>query len=65
MHSSAVPAWMPKAQASPAAPRATGDTDRPLSSAILLDGRSTLVIDHLGERYILRATRKGKLILTK
>lgn len=45
-------------------PTATS-VETPLSSAVLLGGRSTLVIEHLGVRYILRATRNGKLILTK
>lgn len=36
-----------------------------VSSEALLSGRNTLVIEHLGMRYVLRATRNGKLILTK
>lgn len=36
-----------------------------LSSELLLAGRAAVVIDHHGERYTLRATRSGKLILTK
>lgn len=59
---------MPVTNAGPAPqtalPTAAG-VDAPLSSAVLLAGRSTLVIEHLGARYILRATRNGKLILTK
>lgn len=41
------------------------DTSRTLSSAELLRGETTLVIEHQGMRYTLRATRSGKLILTK
>jgi hemin uptake protein HemP len=36
-----------------------------LSSVSLLQGGSSIAIDHLGTRYVLRATRAGKLILTK
>ncbi len=36
-----------------------------LSSITLLDGRPSVIIDHDGEHYVLRATRAGKLILTK
>lgn len=36
-----------------------------LSSAQLLGGRSCVTIDHQGVNYVLRATRAGKLILTK
>lgn len=45
----------------------TGDTaaERTLSSDHLLQGRSHIFIAHNGERYQLRATRLGKLILTK
>lgn len=42
-----------------AAPRA------PLTSKELLGGRRELRITHEGSEYILRATRNGKLILTK
>ncbi|HNA82697.1 MAG TPA: hemin uptake protein HemP [Thiobacillaceae bacterium] len=31
----------------------------------LLKNRQVLVIEHAGERYLLRLTRNGKLILTK
>lgn len=34
-------------------------------SSQLLEGRSSVTINHLGVAYILRATRAGKLILTK
>jgi hemin uptake protein HemP len=36
-----------------------------LRSGELFDGSSEIVIEHDGEHYRLRATRKGKLILTK
>lgn len=38
---------------------------RTLNSAALLSGAKEVVIDHRGERYRLRCTSKGKLILTK
>ena len=38
---------------------------RTLSSADLFSGAKEVVIDHQGERYRLRCTSKGKLILTK
>lgn len=38
---------------------------RQVNSAALLGNRETLEIQHQGERYILRQTRAGKLILTK
>ena len=31
----------------------------------LFQGEKTLIIEHQGTRYVLRATRNGKLILTK
>ena len=36
-----------------------------INSAALLGTRNELIIQHLGEQYILRQTRAGKLILTK
>ncbi|WP_206951759.1 hemin uptake protein HemP [Trinickia acidisoli] len=39
--------------------------DHTLSSAHLLQGRNRIFIEHNGEQYQLRATRLGKLILTK
>ncbi|MDV7396606.1 hemin uptake protein HemP [Arthrospira platensis SPKY1] len=36
-----------------------------IRSERLFAGRNTLAIEHEGCRYILRATRSGKLILTK
>ena len=38
---------------------------RQVNSEALLGGSETLEIQHQGERYILRQTRAGKLILTK
>ncbi|WP_027797622.1 hemin uptake protein HemP [Paraburkholderia acidipaludis] len=43
----------------------TANRERPLESAALLQGRSHVSILHNGETYQLRATRLGKLILTK
>lgn len=37
----------------------------PLPSDVLLAGRNAVTIVHLGVHYVLRATRSGKLILTK
>lgn len=42
-----------------------GQREETLSSLALLRGHSSIAIDHLGTRYFLRATRAGKLILTK
>jgi len=42
-----------------------GNVARVVSSQDLLGRHSHLQIDHGGERYILRMTRQGKLILTK
>jgi len=38
---------------------------RVISSARLLLGQPSVTIDHEGTQYVLRATRAGKLILTK
>ena len=43
----------------------TGESGCQVTSAALLGGRNALAIHHKGERYILRLTRAGKLILTK
>jgi len=54
--------------AKPAAERANGSGDtseRILRSEALLQGHSHISIVHNGETYQLRATRLGKLILTK
>ena len=57
------------------APRAFGNTQqRPgavvapvasICSSKLLLGQPCVAIEHAGTRYVLRATRAGKLILTK
>jgi hemin uptake protein HemP len=44
---------------------AEASSERTLDSAALLQGRSHVSIMHNGETYQLRATRLGKLILTK
>jgi len=40
-------------------------TTRRITSTELLAGQKELTIEHNGEEYRLRLTRKGKLILTK
>ncbi|WP_090862433.1 hemin uptake protein HemP [Paraburkholderia diazotrophica] len=47
------------------AARPAEPTERVLTSDALLQGRSHVSIVHNGETYQLRATRLGKLILTK
>ncbi len=44
---------------------APADAAKRISSRALLGQSSSLVIDHEGVSYVLRATRLGKLILTK
>ncbi|HEY4297654.1 MAG TPA: hemin uptake protein HemP [Paraburkholderia sp.] len=54
--------------AKPAAERANGSgetSERVIRSDALLQGHSHISIVHNGETYQLRATRLGKLILTK
>jgi hemin uptake protein HemP len=57
------------AQANPSPPLAPlprqAEGDRAIPSAALLAGQASVVIEHQGVRYVLRATRAGKLILTK
>jgi hemin uptake protein HemP len=56
------------ANAKPAAERANGSgetSERVVRSDALLQGHSHVSIVHNGETYQLRATRLGKLILTK
>ncbi|MBI5330774.1 MAG: hemin uptake protein HemP [Betaproteobacteria bacterium] len=36
-----------------------------VSASLLLCGKGVLLIEHAGERYQLRLTKNGKLILTK
>lgn len=49
----------------PADSLGTSSCAEALSSVALLQGNASIEIDHLGTRYVLRATRAGKLILTK
>ena len=70
--SSALTSARPKPAVVPPKPRksaepavATASDERKLDSAALLQGRSHVSIMHNGETYHLRATRLGKLILTK
>ena len=60
----AAPAERQAANGNNAAPAAE-TSDRVLRSDALLQGRSHVSIMHNGETYQLRATRLGKLILTK
>jgi hemin uptake protein HemP len=53
------PAIAPQAQA----PRQNGE--RVVSTKDLLAGAHRIWIEHAAERYLLRVTRSGKLILTK
>ncbi len=51
-------------------PRSTSEPNKPSSPKILraenlFEGERELIIEHEGERYRLRITRKGKLILQK
>lgn len=48
-----------------AKPAVSSTGERALNSAALFRGGKEVVIDHDGERYRLRCTSKGKLILTK
>ncbi len=47
------------------APAPLAASEALVSSRALLGGASTLIIEHMGMHYTLRATRNGKLILTK
>lgn len=62
-----IPACGPDASRDRAQPSAEEDDGQhhALSSTVLLQGHASIAIDHLGTRYVLRATRAGKLILTK
>lgn len=55
----AAPATAQKNSAAPA------DATKRISSRALLGQANSLIIDHEGVSYVLRATRLGKLILTK
>lgn len=54
---------MPHAAPHDAAPQSAGENV--IASHHLLGEASTMIIEHMGMRYTLRATRNGKLILTK
>jgi hemin uptake protein HemP len=54
-----------RSSASPATAAPAAGTGRALDSTALLQGGSHVNILHNGETYQLRATRLGKLILTK
>jgi hemin uptake protein HemP len=50
----------------PATPQASsGGTPRCLRVSDLLQNERHVILEHAGERYVLRITAKGKLILTK
>ena len=59
------PAAVAQPRKSPEMTGAAASGERSLDSAALLQGRSHVSIMHNGETYQLRATRLGKLILTK
>lgn len=47
-------------------PPSPSTAERPrVDSGQLLQGSSTVEIEHAGQRYLLRVTRENKLILTK
>lgn len=49
----------------PQTPAGAHPTPRMIPSKQLLGAQGQLHIEHQGERYVLRITRQGKLILTK
>ena len=53
------------APAAPAGERSGGRREAVIASGELLRGLASVTIDHEGVLYVLRATRAGKLILTK
>lgn len=53
------------AQRAATAPKALAGTLPCLRSQDLLRGQKLVLIEHQGQNYLLRATRQGKLILTK
>ncbi|BCF97649.1 hypothetical protein PPGU19_022180 [Paraburkholderia sp. PGU19] len=59
------PAERHAANSNDATPTTAETSERVLRSDALLQGRSHVSIMHNGETYQLRATRLGKLILTK
>jgi hemin uptake protein HemP len=62
--SSALAPAMPLPRSVPAAATPAAELSV-VSSRSLLAGAGTLIIEHQGMHYTLRATRNGKLILTK
>jgi hemin uptake protein HemP len=60
-----VTAAVARKSADTASTAAPASSERTLDSTALLQGRSHVSILHNGETYQLRATRLGKLILTK
>jgi hemin uptake protein HemP len=46
-------------------PRAPDATPKIVSTQALFEGQREICIEHEGERYVLRITRRGKLILQK
>jgi len=46
-------------------PRAPEETSKVIRTEDLFDGSREICIEHEGERYRLRITRRGKLILQK
>jgi hemin uptake protein HemP len=68
MSKASAPAATPSTERQERANNASSDTcatERVIRSDTLLQGRSHVSIMHNGETYQLRATRLGKLILTK
>jgi hemin uptake protein HemP len=63
------PAYAARSEVAPAKPKDvssnSGSAERKVQSDALLQGRRQVSIMHNGETYQLRATRLGKLILTK
>ena len=55
----------PVGETAPTDGRTENLVSRVISSARLLLGQASVTIDHEGTQYVLRATRAGKLILTK
>jgi hemin uptake protein HemP len=46
-------------------PRASDTTPKVVTTEALFEGQREICIEHEGERYVLRITRRGKLILQK
>lgn len=52
-------------QNEPATPRASEESPKVVQTQELFQGEREIYIEHEGERYRLRITRRGKLILQK